>query len=79
MKVGILALQGCVDPHKNHLQGLGAEWVEVRRPADFAKLQGLILPGGESSTMLKLIEHFQIWEPLEALAKKIPSPIFGNA
>jgi 5'-phosphate synthase pdxT subunit len=70
--VGILSLQGCVDPHKKHLKALGVEVVEVKRSEDFKKIDGLILPGGESTTMLKLIDHFQIWNDLKESAEKIP-------
>lgn len=71
-KIGVLALQGCVEPHRKHIEALGAELVEVRRAQDFKDISGLILPGGESTTMLKLIEHFQIWDVLIEYAEKIP-------
>lgn len=71
-KIGILALQGCVEPHARHLRQLGAEVVYVRLPKDLDGLAGLILPGGESTTMLKLAKQFDLWEPLKNLAKKIP-------
>lgn len=72
LRIGILSLQGCVDPHKRHLESLGVEAVEVKRSEDFSKINGLILPGGESTTMLKLISHFKIWNDLKETAKKIP-------
>lgn len=71
-KIGILALQGCVEPHIPHLRKLGAQVVLVRLPKDLIGLEGLILPGGESTTMLKLAQKFELWDPLKELAKKIP-------
>ncbi len=71
-RVGVLALQGCVEPHRKHVEALSCEVVEVRRAEDFAKIDALILPGGESTTMLKLIEHFDIWNELKKAAEKIP-------
>jgi len=55
MKVGVLALQGDVIEHRKILRGLGVEDVEVRVPADLEGLDGLILPGGESTTIGKLM------------------------
>lgn len=72
LTIGILSLQGCVDPHKSHIEALGCHWLEVKRAEDFSKIDGLILPGGESTTMLKLIDHFEIWDLLLATAKKVP-------
>jgi 5'-phosphate synthase pdxT subunit len=74
VRVGILALQGAVDPHKQHLKSMGVEPVEVRtldalRKADFA---GLILPGGESSTMLRLLNTFGMKQALADYAKTRP-------
>ena len=56
MKVGILALQGDVSEHAQALADLGADVVEVRTPDDLAPVDRLILPGGESTTMSKLLE-----------------------
>lgn len=72
MKIGILALQGCVEPHQMHLRALGVEPVLVRLPQDLDGISGLILPGGESTTMLKLAKHFGLWDPLKEKAKQIP-------
>lgn len=71
-KIGILALQGCVEPHANHLRKLGAEPVYVRLPKDLDGIEGLILPGGESTTMLKLAKQFDLWEPLKKRSTEIP-------
>jgi 5'-phosphate synthase pdxT subunit len=70
--IGILALQGAVEPHKKHLQRLGAAIREIRLASDLPGISGLILPGGESTTMLKLAQEFSLWEPLKEAAQKIP-------
>lgn len=71
--IGILALQGAVTPHLPHLAALGAEACEVRRPEDLPGCDGLILPGGESSTMLRLIGTFGLREPLAEALERIPA------
>jgi 5'-phosphate synthase pdxT subunit len=55
MKIGVLALQGDFDAHRKRLEELGAEVVLVRNPAQLDAIDGLIIPGGESSTFLKLL------------------------
>lgn len=55
MKIGVLALQGDFDAHRKRLEELGAEVVLVRNPAQLDVIDGLIIPGGESSTFLKLL------------------------
>jgi 5'-phosphate synthase pdxT subunit len=71
-RIGVLALQGCVDLHIEHLRACGAIGSEVKTAQHLNEIDGLILPGGESSTMLKLIEVFQLKEALLAAAQKIP-------
>jgi 5'-phosphate synthase pdxT subunit len=56
MKIGVLALQGDFDAHRRRLEELGAEVVLVRKPEQFDELDGLVIPGGESTTFLKLID-----------------------
>ena len=56
MRIGVLALQGAFREHLETLRAIGVEGVRVREPADLADLSGLILPGGESTTMRQLIE-----------------------
>ena len=68
-RIGILALQGDVREHANALREVGAEPIEVRLPRDLAGLDGLILPGGESTTMRKLIDLYGLREPIQALAR----------
>ena len=63
-RVGVLALQGDVREHLQALAGLGVEALGVRRPAELAAVDALVLPGGESTTMAKLARTFEVLEPL---------------
>ncbi|MBU6236040.1 MAG: pyridoxal 5'-phosphate synthase glutaminase subunit PdxT [Alphaproteobacteria bacterium] len=73
--IGVLALQGCVDRHRPHIEAAGGEFRAVKTAADFDAVDAFILPGGESTTMLKLIDVFGLWEPLvRNFAKK---PVWG--
>ena len=72
MKIGILALQGAVEPHTLKLRALGAEPVEVRTPPDLKGLFGIILPGGESTAMIHLLKLNQLWEPLAQFIQQKP-------
>ena len=75
--VGILALQGDVREHSEALAGLGAEPVAVRTPADLDRVDMLVLPGGESTTMSLLLDSSGLLEPLrERLAGGMPA--FGT-
>jgi 5'-phosphate synthase pdxT subunit len=65
--VGVLALQGAFREHRQRLESLGAAVREVRLPADVDGLAGLVLPGGESTTMTRLLDSFDLWEPIAAL------------
>lgn len=76
-RVGVLALQGDFAAHSDVLRGLGAEPVEVRVPADLAGLDGLIIPGGESTTMTLGIEREGLAEPLREFARA-GTPVFGT-
>jgi 5'-phosphate synthase pdxT subunit len=75
--VGVLALQGGFAAHARVLRGLGAGVREVRVPADLGGLDGLIIPGGESTTMTLGIEREGLAEPLRALAAT-GLPILGT-
>ena len=55
MKIGVLALQGDFDAHRRRLQELGAEVVLIKKPEEFDEIDGLVIPGGESGTFLKLL------------------------
>ncbi|MCP3427065.1 pyridoxal 5'-phosphate synthase glutaminase subunit PdxT [Rothia sp. AR01] len=71
--IGVLALQGGVAEHARLLESLGAEARLVRRPGDLTGLDGLVLPGGESSTIDRLTRLFGLREPLiEAVAGGLP-------
>lgn len=67
--IGVLALQGGFEAHEAILARLGCATRRVRTAADLEGLRGLVLPGGESSTMLKLIAFNQLWEPLDAFVR----------
>ena len=75
--IGVLALQGDVAEHRRAVTGTGASAVAVRRPAELDAVDGLIIPGGESSTMWKLADVFELMEPLR---KRIAGglPVFGS-
>ncbi len=77
MKIGVLALQGAFREHVDTLHAIGVEAVEVRLPAHPADVDGLILPGGESTTMRKLIDRWGLREPMLRLADS-GAPIFGT-
>ncbi|MCX9193060.1 pyridoxal 5'-phosphate synthase glutaminase subunit PdxT [Carbonactinospora thermoautotrophica] len=62
--IGVLALQGDVREHVRALESAGAEAVTVRRPEELARVDGLVLPGGESTTMWKLAAAFDLLEPM---------------
>lgn len=76
MKIGVLALQGAFIEHKKKLQALGAEVVEVRLPQDLEGLDGLIIPGGESTTIGKLAVDYGLVEPLRTFARE--KPVWGT-
>ena len=69
MKIGVLALQGDFIEHQKIMEGLGAEVSQVRLPSDLDPLQGLIIPGGESTTIGKLAVDFELMEPLRKFAQ----------
>nr|WP_314145422.1 pyridoxal 5'-phosphate synthase glutaminase subunit PdxT [uncultured Rhodococcus sp.] len=72
--VGVLALQGDVREHLAALESSGAHGVTVRRPAELAQIDGLIIPGGESTTMSTLLGVFDLLDPLRArLAEGLPA------
>jgi pyridoxal 5'-phosphate synthase pdxT subunit len=75
--VGVLALQGDVAEHARALAAAGAAPVTVRRAEELDRVEGLVIPGGESTTIWKLIEIFELAEPLR---KRIADgmPVFGS-
>ena len=75
--IGVLALQGDVREHVRILEALGARAVPVRREAELAAVDGLVLPGGESTTIIKLAVAFDLLEPLRG-AVKAGLPVYGS-
>jgi pyridoxal 5'-phosphate synthase pdxT subunit len=75
--IGVLALQGDVAEHLRALAGAGARPVSVRRPEELSAIDGLVIPGGESTTMWRLTVAFEVFEPLR---KRIGGgmPAFGS-
>ena len=75
MKIGVLALQGDFDAHRKRLEELGAEVVLVKKPAQLDEIDGLVIPGGESGTFLKLLGEAG-FEKLKQFA--LTKPTFGT-
>lgn len=75
--IGVLALQGDVREHVRILESLGARAVPVRRSAELASVDGLVLPGGESTTIIKLAVAFDLLEPLRVAVKE-GLPVYGS-
>jgi pyridoxal 5'-phosphate synthase pdxT subunit len=76
MKIGVLALQGAFIEHINIIRELGLDAVEVRLPEDLVGLDGLIIPGGESTTIGKLAETYGLIDPLKEFA--VQEPVWGT-
>jgi len=77
MKIGVLALQGAFIEHEKMLKRLGIEAIEVRLPQDLDGVAGVIIPGGESTTIGKLAVQYNLIEPLRELAKA-GKPLWGT-
>jgi 5'-phosphate synthase pdxT subunit len=75
-RVGVLALQGDFEAHQNALSRAGAETVQVRTPDDLNQVDGLVIPGGESTTMLRLLDATGMKEPLREFGRH--KPMFGT-
>jgi 5'-phosphate synthase pdxT subunit len=76
-RVGVLALQGDVVEHLHALRRLGVEAIEVRNERDLASIDGLIVPGGESTTVIKLLERFGLVEPIKKRVRE-GMPFWGT-
>jgi len=76
LKIGVLAIQGNFAAHAAALQAVGADAVEVRKPEELAGLDGIIIPGGESTTILKFLEHGDFFEQLKTFVQTTPT--FGT-
>ena len=75
-RVGVLGLQGAITEHINQLKQLGAEGIAVKTPTDLAQVQALIIPGGESTAISRLIQQIGFYEPIQQFAKN--HPVFGT-
>jgi pyridoxal 5'-phosphate synthase pdxT subunit len=74
MKIGVLAIQGDFREHANVLRRLGAEPVEVRKPEELDGLDGLVIPGGESTAIMRLARIYGLEEALRSFER----PVFGT-
>src|SRR5207249_4709330 len=74
MRVGVLAVQGNVREHAAMLRRLGADVVEVRKAEQLAELDGIVVPGGESTTIMRLMRQYGLDEALRTFA----APVFGT-
>lgn len=77
LKIGVLALQGAVREHLLSIEESGATAVQVKRLEDLEGLDALVLPGGESTTMRKLLDRYELLEPIRKLAEE-GIPMFGT-
>lgn len=77
MKVGVLALQGAYASHVEILTTLGVEAIEVRSPSDFERIERLVIPGGESTTMSMLLDSNGLRAPLKSCLD-YGMPVFGT-
>jgi 5'-phosphate synthase pdxT subunit len=77
LTIGVLAVQGDVREHVRVLTSLRAHAYGIRRPTELAGLDGLVIPGGESTTMDKLVRAFELYEPLRALIAD-GLPVYGS-
>lgn len=75
-QIGVLALQGAYDVHAQRLEALGAEARLVRKPEQLDDLDGLVIPGGESTTFLKHLERAGFYNKLEEFCQA--KPVFGT-
>lgn len=74
-RIGVLALQGAVDLHRPHIEAAGGSFHAVKTAEGLTGVDALILPGGESTTMLKLITLYDLWEPLATFFAE--KPVWG--
>ena len=77
MRIGVLAVQGDFREHLETLRAIGVDGVEVRLPGDLEGIDALILPGGESTAMRRLIDRWGLREPIVGLARS-GAPLFGT-
>ena len=76
--IGVFALQGDVREHLQALDGLGVRTLAVRRPTELDTCDGLVIPGGESTTMVKLARTFELFEPLQKRVRERLQPLVAG-
>ncbi|MBD3378410.1 pyridoxal 5'-phosphate synthase glutaminase subunit PdxT [candidate division KSB1 bacterium] len=74
--IGILSIQGDFAKHQVMLQGLGVETLQVKTIHHLKKCDGLVIPGGESTTLVHLLHKHDLWEPLKAFGQQ--NPVYGT-
>jgi len=77
MQIGILALQGAFREHQQMLDECGIKSIQIRKPGQLDEIDGLIIPGGESTAIRKLMFAYNLFEPVQKLGKQ-GMPIFGT-
>lgn len=77
VKIGVLGLQGAIPEHVKALEASNTETVVVKRPAQLEDLDGLVMPGGESTTMRRLMDKYELFEPIKEFAAA-GKPVFGT-
>lgn len=77
LTIGVLGLQGAVREHIQSIEACAAEGKNIKRAEELASVDGLIIPGGESTTMRRLMDTYQFIEPIKAFAAE-GKPIFGT-
>ena len=77
INVGVLALQGAFSEHIDALKKCGVSATEIRMPGQLEEIDGLIIPGGESTTMAKLMKKYKFYKPLDEFYNK-KKPLMGK-
>lgn len=77
MRVGVLAMQGAFREHEKILAACGVEAAQIRKPEQLEQISALVIPGGESTTIGKLLNEFQLFEPIIKMGRE-GLPIFGT-
>lgn len=73
MKIGVLGIQGAIQEHLRMIERTGNEPLWVKSTSELAKVSGLIMPGGESTTMIRLMKKYELWDALrEAIVSGLP-------
>ncbi|MFE4811588.1 pyridoxal 5'-phosphate synthase glutaminase subunit PdxT [Peribacillus simplex] len=75
--IGVLGLQGAVEEHLNQIEAAGEQAIIVKKPEQLLEIDGLIIPGGESTTMRKLMDRYGFMEPIKTFFED-KKPIFGT-